>query len=309
MTPSLPEPGALTPLDVAIAHPDGRVLRAWRWQREAPRALVILVHGLGEHSGLYRSFAEWLAHALDVDVLAIDLRGHGRSFGPRGLVYSYDEFLDDLSLVLDRVARDWPDLPRYVLGHSNGGLVTLATLLRDPSLVDGLILSNPALGLKYDPPRHKVLFGRVLDVLAPRVTLGGPLPVDGLTRDPLQQVSLRNDRLMHTRISARLFFGMLANGKRAAERAGELSIPLLMLLGGEDPIIDPAINRRYYDAYGGADKTLVMPPELRHSLLVELGREQIFAAIAEWLDARLAGEAGPSRVTPTPHRTGRSARR
>ena len=289
---AIPEPGELTPEDVELPRSDGRSLRAWLWKRDDPRGALIIVHGLGEHGGVYRQVAELIGQSLGIDVLAIDLRGHGRSSGRRGAVERYEDLVDDLQAAVDWAARERPDLPRFVLGHSNGGLVSILAALRDPSTIDGLILSSPALRLKYDPPRLKVLIGHVLHAVAPWVTLAGPLPVEGLTRDPLQQVVLRSDRLYHTRINAPLYFGMLDRGADALERAGALDLPLLLLLGGDDPIIDPDGGRAFFDRYGGgSDKTLLDLPDLRHNPLFELGRERVYRAVLDWLAPRLLASA------------------
>ena len=254
----------------------------------------MIVHGLGEHAGVYRSAAETIGAALGLSILAVDCRGHGRSPGKRGLLYRYEELLDDVDAALGWARWRHPTAPCFVLGHSNGGLATILALLRTPGLADGLILSNPALRVRYPAPRHKVAIGQVLQVVAPWITLGEVLPVSKLTSDPLQQTLLRHDSMVHTRISPRLYFGMLDGGREALRRAGSLELPLLLILGGDDPIIDPEAGRRFFGDLGSTDRTLIDLPGLLHVPLLERGRGAIYGAIVDWLRPRLQrGRSGP----------------
>lgn len=288
---ALPVPEIVSPTDVSIPSTDGLPLKGWHWSSRDPRGIVIITHGLGEHSAIYRSLAEYLVPAIGVDVLAFDLLGHGRSPGRRGHLVRYDQLIENLSDALRWASQERPDIPRFVLGHSNGGVIATLAILREPSQADGLILSNPALRLKYRPPRHKLALGHLLRIAAPWVTLGGPVPAEGLSRDPLQQVTLQSDRLMHTRIGAPLFFGMREAGRIALERSGELDLPLLIVLGQDDPIIDPETGRSFFERFGGTDKTLLDLPGFRHDPLFERDRGTIYHRIASWL---------LPRVTPPP---------
>src|SRR5258708_4247236 len=140
------QPGAITTTsDETIASADGTPLKAWCWSRPSPRGVLVVAHGLGEHGACYRNVAEAVGRAADVDVLAFDFRGHGRSPGKRGLALRYTELEADLGGALGWVERNRAGLPRFVLGHSNGGLVALRVLLSGRAELAGLILSNPAL--------------------------------------------------------------------------------------------------------------------------------------------------------------------
>ncbi|QDV33513.1 alpha/beta hydrolase [Tautonia plasticadhaerens] len=286
--PSPPEPDVVSPEDVSIPV-DGRApLKGWHWHRPGPRGVLVVAHGLGEHSGLYRSLAEFLVPTLGVDVLAFDFLGHGRSPGRRGHLERYEQLLDDLLASTRWVARIRPGVPRFVLGHSNGGVVSILSLLREPDAADGLILSNPALRLKYQPPRHKLIAGHVLRVLAPWVTLSGPLPTGDLSRDPLQQVLIRGDHLMHNRLGPPLFFGMRAGGISALQHAPRMTTPLLVVVGDDDPIIEPDSGRSFHDRYGAEDKALRSEPGFVHAPLFDLGRGAIYGCLADWLRPRLS---------------------
>lgn len=273
--------------DIEVRAADGLMLRGRWWRRAESRGVVVIAHGFGEHGGCYGETAESLGSALDLDVVAVDLRGHGRSPGRRGVVRRYEDLTDDLASALDWAARNRPDLPRFLLGHSNGGQVALRIALESRVSVDGLVISNPALRIAEPIPPHKLRIGRFLRRYAPWVTLRTELRVDRLTRDPELQRELRADRLRHNRMSAPLFFGMVEGGEMLIARAGEIRHPIVMVVGGQDPIVDPAASHELYDRLGSDDKTLLLYPKMLHEPLHEVGREQVFDDLARWIEPRL----------------------
>ena len=275
--------------DIEVRAADGLNLRGRWWRRAEPRGILLITHGFGEHGGTYRHTAETLGSALDVDVMAIDLRGHGRSPGRRGVVRRYEDLTDDMTSALDWAARNRPDLPRFLLGHSNGGQVALRVALERRAPLAGLIVSNPALRIAEPIPPHKLRLGRFLLRYAPWVTLRTALRVERLTRDLEMQRQLRADRLRHNRMSAPLFFGMVQGGEMLMARAGEIRTPIVMVVGGQDPIVDPSAARELYDRLGSDDKTLLLYPRMMHEPLNDLGREQVLDDLAGWIDGRLRG--------------------
>jgi lysophospholipase len=272
--------------DVSFASGDGTQLRARFWAHANPRAILVISHGLGEHGGSYRPVAEAIGRASSVDVLAFDYRGHGRSAGPRGVVRTYEDLERDLLAALDWAARERPELPRFLLGHSNGGLVAIKVVAEGDRGLSGLILSNPAIRLATRVPGWKKAVGRLLQRVAPNATLSTGLPDDSNTQDPEVRAAMAADPLRHGRIGPPLFFGMVEAGLVVQGRAGEIRIPTLMILGGADPIIDPEATRAFFDRLGSADKTLRVEPEMRHEPFNELGREAVVADVAGWIDAR-----------------------
>jgi alpha-beta hydrolase superfamily lysophospholipase len=273
--------------DIEVKAADGLMLRGRWWRRAEPRGIVVVTHGFGEHGGTYANTAEWLGSALDLDVVAVDLRGHGRSPGRRGVVRRYEDLTDDISCAVSWVARNRPDIPRFLLGHSNGGQVALRVALGGRVSVDGLIVSNPALRIVQPIPAHKLRLGKFLLRYAPWVTLRTELRVERLTRDPEMQRSMQRDRLRHKRMSPPLFFGMVDGGRMLLDRAGEIRSPIVLLVGGQDPIVDPAASRELYDRLGSEDKTLLLYPRMVHEPLNDVGREQVLDDVARWIEARL----------------------
>jgi alpha-beta hydrolase superfamily lysophospholipase len=275
--------------DIEVWAKDGLLLRGRWWRRAEPRGAIIIAHGFAEHGGTYGHAALSLGSALDVDVIAVDFRGHGRSPGRRGVVRRYEDLGDDLTCALEWAARQYPNAPRFLLGHSNGGQVVLRLALQRRTPVEGLIISNPALRIAIPIPPHKLKLGKWLLRHAPWITLRGDTRVELLTRDPEIQRQHRADRLRHSRMSAPLFFGMVEGGAMLVARAGEIAAPIVLLVGGQDRVVDPAAAREFYDRLGSQDKTLLLYPKMLHEPLNELGREQVLDDLARWIEPRLSG--------------------
>ena len=273
--------------EIEVPSWDAMVLSGRWWQRTAPRGVIIVSHGFVEHGGCYRRVAEALGAMLEVDIIAVDYRGHGRSPGRRGVVKRYDDLVSDLASVVKWVERQLPDLPRFLLAHSNGGQVGLRLVLEGNAVIDGMVVSNPALRVTVPISAGKLRLGRFLGKVAPWITLPGDSRVGVLTRDPKIQEEHRTDPLRHNRMSPPLFFGMIAGGELLVARAAEIRIPLLMVLGGQDTLIDPATSREFFERLGSEDKTLLFYPKMLHEPLNDLGREQVIEDMARWFELHL----------------------
>jgi alpha-beta hydrolase superfamily lysophospholipase len=270
-----------------VSTRDGLGLRVRSWSVPRPRGSVIVAHGLGEHGGAYAHLAEALGSRIDLNFHALDFRGHGQSPGRRGVVRHYDDLLGDLRAVISWARSRNPELPLFVVGHSNGGQVVLRFALKPTTGIGGMIVSSPAIRIAMPVPPAKLTIGKMLLALAPWITLKAPAPSSWMTRDPAMQELYRSDTLRHHRISAPLFFGMVEGGEMLMARAGVIRTPMLMLIGGQDPLICPASNREFFDRLGSDDKTLLLYPKMLHEPFNELGREQVFEDLARWLEPRL----------------------
>jgi alpha-beta hydrolase superfamily lysophospholipase len=273
--------------ELTVPTRDGVDLKVRWWAVPRPRGLVVVAHGLGEHGGAYAHLAEAIGPALEIDFIALDFRGHGRSPGRRGVVRRYEDLVGDLRAVVSWAQSRRPNLPLFMLGHSNGGQVVLRLALEGADGVAGVIASNPSIRIAMPVPPRKLKIGKVLLSLAPWITLRTDAPSAWMTRDPVMQQMYRSDSLRHNRISAPLFFGMVEGGEMLLARAGEIKAPVLMLIGGQDQVICPVSNRKFYDRLGSDDKTFLLYPKMLHEPLNELGRQQVFDDLARWLEPRI----------------------
>jgi alpha-beta hydrolase superfamily lysophospholipase len=276
---------------------DGLELHEKTWLPERDvSGVVVLVHGIFEHSGRYAHVAERLNRA-GYALVAMDLRGHGKSDGERIWVESFDEYLADLEVLLERVRGRHPGKPLYLLGFSMGGaVVTLFTILYQPEIA-GLILSAPALsvGRSVFPliRRLAAFVSRIWPRL--RLVRFGFMKI---SRDPAVVEGFRNDRLVFQgRFPIRTGAEVLRAAKRISQRMEGVSVPLLILHGTGDLITDAEGSRRLYLHASSADRTLKLYEGLYHDLLHEPERDQILADLIEWLRARSA-PARAARLQP-----------
>lgn len=267
---------------------DGIVLFRRSWLPEgAVKGAIALVHGYAEHSGRYAWFGQQLT-AAGYALHAYDLRGHGQSPGPRTLVRSMNEHLDDLGHFLATVRAESSGLRVYLMGHSmGGGIATLYTVSRGPEL-PGLILSGPAVGRIRYPARLMVnligLFGRIRPGAGVRV-----LPADGVSRDPEVVTAYVADPLVYRgKMPAGLIGAMARAGDRIDRDSERITCPLLILQGADDALCSPDASRLLFGRAQTADKEIHVYEGLAHEVLNEPEKDAVVGDLLAWLAKRAA---------------------
>jgi len=257
------------------------------WQpRDTPRAVLLVVHGLGEHGGRYRPLAEFFT-ARGFAVAVLDQRGHGRSGGTPGYVERFADYLDDLGLWHREMAAQYPGIPCFLLGHSLGGLIGALYLLRRPRGLAGCVLSGPLVQVAPDPGPLQRLALRLLAVLAPRLGVQ-KLDAGGVSRDPQVVADYSGDPLVfHGRLSARLLAGMFAAMAALQRDAAGITLPLLLLHGAADRMTSPEGTRLLHERVSCGDRTLTLYPGLYHEIFNEPERLQVLGDVLAWLEARI----------------------
>lgn len=269
-----------------LARGQGRLhYREVRPSGDSPRALVAVVHGLGEHSGRHQQLADFLVDR-GYAVLLHDLRGHGRSFGLRGHVDRFEDYTDDLRALLDQVA--FPG-PVYVLGHSLGGLIAAAFAETFPGHLAGLILSSPCLQTAVPTPAWKERLAQGLSRITPRLRLASGLPLEKLAHDPQVAVAYRADPLCSRVVSARWYVELARKMAEVRERAGTLTVPTLVMQAGADELVNPGATRDFFAALGAQDKRLMVYAGAYHELFHDDCQEDAREEVAGWLDRHVAG--------------------
>ena len=263
---------------------DGTPLHVRHWTPAGdPWATVMIVHGIGEHSGRYERTGRLMAEA-GLDVHAFDLRGHGLSGGRRVYVRRWDDFLDDVALRLAEVRR--PGRPLVLMGHSMGALISLTYACSDRPAPDLLVLSAVPLGATTSTWQR--VLAPVLSRVAPTILIANPIAGDQLSRDPAVGVAYFADPLVQPRSTVRLGAELLRTMKPARARLGRLEIPTLVIHGGADGLVPTAVSEPLAGLAGVERRVL---PDLRHESLNEPEGPQVVAAIVDWLHRRSAGVA------------------
>jgi len=251
------------------------------------RAHVLLLHGYADHLGRYRDFRDALL-AEGFAVHAYDQRGHGRTPGPRGHVRRFTDYLDDFDRCLARMRARGGDGRAFVVAHSHGGLEALAALQRRGTpLVDGLVLSSPYLALAFQAPAWKAAVARLLQGVLPALRLPLDLDLSLLSRDDTWVRSTAADKLYNRVGTPRWFVECSRMQADVVRRGAAVQCPVLLALGGEDGIASAPTSRRFFDTLGTTDRTLREYPGMRHEILNELGKEEVFRDICRWISEHL----------------------
>ncbi len=269
----------------SLTMQDGTRLHVVDYQPDtgtARHGSVVILHGLGEHAGRYGHVAAFFT-ARGYAVRTYDHRGHGRSEGRRGDVPSTGALLDDAQAVID----DWmarasmAGAPPLLLGHSMGGLFAarLATEARTP--LSGLVLSSPALALHMNGAQKLLL--KLLTAVAPGLGVSNGLNARYLSHDTAVVDAYRADPLVHDRISAHLLNAMLAAIEGAQRDAAALAIPVLLLVAGQDKLVDARGSRQFHGQLAAGRGRLVEYPSMYHELFNETGAAQVFGDLDAWL--------------------------
>jgi acylglycerol lipase len=259
--------------------------QAWLPETKTKAGLVF-VHGLGSHSGRYMNVVDRLVPD-GIAVYGFDNIGHGKSEGARLKVEGFADFTDTLAIYCGRVKAWQSGKPLFLFGHSMGGLITAYYLLDHPAEFQGAILSAPALKPGEGTSPAMILAGRVLSAVAPELGLFR-LPATGLSRDPEVVKAYRDDPLVHHgKTPARLAAELLKAMRRAEREASGITLPLLVLLGGADTIVNPGGARMLYEKAGSKDKTIRIYEGLYHETFNEPERGQVLDDVGAWLAAHV----------------------
>lgn len=264
----------------------GVQLKGQYYEPKETKAVVILVHGLGEYSRRYeRNVVPFLVKN-SITILSYDLFGHGFSQGKRGHHPGYNYIMDSVDLMISKARSLFKGKPIFLYGHSMGGNVVINYCLRRSNLPTGLIATSPFLGLAFRPPKWKVLIGKIFDKLLPSLTMPNELDLNALSRDSLEVNAYKNDHLIHDRVSTGYSLRFMETGEWAVQNAHQLEIPLLLLHGTADKITSHKSSVEF--ARRSESKSeLVLIEDAYHELHHDLDKEKVFEIVASWIDNKI----------------------
>ncbi len=269
-----------------LATPDKIKLYSEFWVPDEPKAIVVFVHGVGDHLGRYAQFMRHMI-AKGFGVCLYDQRGHGRSEGRRTHCRSFSDFLRDLSMVIDMVQEAYPNAPVYLAGHSFGGQLVLNFVTRFSKGLRGFIVLSPNIEPIIKVPAWKIRLlkwcsrwipvKRYVSIVTPRM----------LSHDEKVVTQAMTDPLMNFTLTARMAGEMLRNCAAIPKLAFKVKIPCLFLHGSSDRVCSIEATRRFFHGILIQNKEMKTYQGYAHELLNEKDREKVFTDIETWLNAQV----------------------
>jgi alpha-beta hydrolase superfamily lysophospholipase len=268
-------------MDFNIKLGNGQVLQGMiQSPGENLKAVILFVHGIGEHIHRYDHWAA-LFNKEGIGFVGVDLPGHGRSDGKRGHIKSYSLLGEMIDILLKTCNKTFPGIPIYIYGHSLGGGIVLDYLLRRNPKVKGAIVTSPYLRLAFEPPKIKLVIASVMKHILPGLIQPTGLNINHLSHDETVVEKYKNDPLVHGKISVSLFDGAMTAANYSLTHASELKVPTLLLHGSDDMLTSPEGSREF------AGKTSKVELKIwdggYHELHNETFKDEVFKYIMNWI--------------------------
>lgn len=259
--------------------------QAWLPEEEV-KAVLLVVHGLGEHCGRYMNVVNHFI-PLGYAVYGFDHIGHGQSEGMREVVERFTDYTDTLTVYCEMVKGWQIGKPIFLLGHSMGGLIASYYLLDDQASFRGAVISAPAVKVSDSTSQATMIMGKILSALAPKMGLLA-LDANDISRDPKVVEAYVNDPLVfHGRTPARLAAELLKAMLRVTAEVDKISLPFIVVQGSEDKLVDPGGAQMLYDRASSADKTIRIYDGLYHEVFNEPERAHVLKDVETWLAAHV----------------------
>jgi alpha-beta hydrolase superfamily lysophospholipase len=260
---------------------NGQVLKGIiRTPGENPAGIIVLVHGIGEHTGRYSTWAE-LFRKQNFAFAGLDLPGHGKSEGRRGKIKNYSVLHEMIEILLRTASRTFPATPVYIYGHSLGGGIVLDHLIRFKPAVKGAIVTSPWLRLSFEPAKVKMVMAATMSRLVPGLVQSSGLETIYLSHDQTIVDAYNNDPLVHDKISVGLFTSAMKSAEYCLDNASKLRIPTLIIHGSEDMICSPEGSREFCNKTSKAE--LKIWEGGYHELHNEPFKLEVFDYIMNWI--------------------------
>ncbi len=274
------------PTEATFTTADNYDIYEQTWSCKEAKGVVLVTHGIAEHSGRYTRVAQSLVDS-GYTVVGFDLRGHGNSAGKRSYIDSFQDYLNDLQEVLNRTKTSYQDLPLFLFGHSmGGGIVALFTIERNPE-VEGILLSGPSVKVSDDISPFLQKISGVISAILPKLPVV-KLESAGISRDPEVVAAYDTDPLNYRGgVPARTGAELLKATKTITARSRVIDLPILILHGSADKISDVSGSEMLYTNVSSSDKTLKIYEGLYHEILNEPEQDEVKTDMINWLNAHI----------------------
>lgn len=255
------------------------------WEAEKTKAVVVLVHGMGEHASRYTTSVIPKLLENNISVVAFDHFGHGKTSGKRGHNPGFNAVLESITNAIEKAKTLYPNHPIFLYGHSMGGNAVINYALREQHPLRGVIATSPFLRLAFQPPAWKLFMGRFLQKVAPSITMPSELDANGISRVEAEVKKYMNDPLIHDKISPNFSLTFIESGEWAIENASQLKTPMYLLHGTGDQIIDYKGTQEFANTTDKA--TLKLYKGGYHELHNDLCKEEMLQDVVNWLNSQL----------------------
>lgn len=253
---------------------------------EKIRAIIVLIHGMGEHYGRYEDHVIPNFYNNDIAVITYDQFGHGKTEGKRGHNPGFEDVLDCVSYVLDKSKKVFGDHPTFLYGHSMGGNVVINYVLRRKHLLKGVIATSPFLKLAFEPPAWKLKIAKLLLKIAPSLTMGNELDIDAVSRDIQEVEKYKKDPLIHDKVSPNYSIVFIETGQWAIDHAGELKIPMLLMHGTGDQLTNYKASEEFAKN-AGSKVELKLFDGAYHELHNDIIKNEVLDKMINWLNKEI----------------------
>lgn len=256
------------------------------WKAREVRAVLVLVHGLGAHSGRWNAFGEFFAKR-GISSYALELKGFGETEHHKGYIDSFDTYLADIKRLTEIAKSENKDAKIFLLGESLGALIAIITAKENPSLFSGLACISPAFSSKL---RLSIFdYARILAALIYNPKKHFVLPFNSAmcTRDENYRLSMDADKREHRLATPRFFILSLKAQLKSSSPKDWPKLPTLFLVAGKDKMVSTKAIKKVFGNLKVGDKVIIDYPEMYHSISVDLGKEKAFEDIFIWLEKRI----------------------
>jgi acylglycerol lipase len=257
------------------------------WLPESePKAILLVVHGLAEHSGRYMNVVNHLVPS-GYAVYGLDHIGHGKSDGERVYVERFQDYTTTLKKYFDMIRKWQPEKAIFLIGHSMGGLISAEYLLEHQGELSGAVLSGPGIKVPDNISQATIFVGKLLSIIMPKAGLI-QLDAEGVSRDPKVVDAYINDPLVYTgKTTARLCAELLKTTQRVTDQATKIRLPIMIVQGSGDKLVDPSGAQLLYDLVGSGDKMIKIYDSFYHEVFNEPEHEQVLNDVNKWLETHL----------------------
>lgn len=258
---------------------------AYHWAVDEPKAVICLVHGLGEHCRRYDHVAAYY-NERGFSVISFDNIGHGKSEGKRGHTPTYQIFLDNITVLLQTAEKEYPLLPKFLYGHSLGGNMSLTYVLKKNPKIAGIVTTGAFITLPKPAPKLLVGFGKIMRNIIPSLLQSNNLEVEYISRDENEVKKYLADPLVHDRLSVNMGIEILNAGEWLENYEGHIEMPVLLMHGADDGITAPGGSELMSKNLKG-DVTFKSWEGMYHEIHNEPDQKSVFDFTLKWIESKI----------------------